>query len=42
MNLVWDDFVKNKEIIGVVSRQKFYHINNYKIYNKLRKKKVIG
>ena len=42
MNKVWNDFIKNKEIIGVVSRQKFYHINNYKIFNKLKKKKVIG
>tara|TARA_B100000003_G_C10804702_1_gene320284 strand:+ start:86 stop:784 length:699 start_codon:yes stop_codon:yes gene_type:complete len=41
MNKVWDDLIKNKKLIGVASRQKFFHINNYKIYKKLNKK-VIG
>ena len=41
MNKVWDDLIKNKELIGVASRQKFFHINSYKIYKKLNKK-VIG
>ena len=40
MNKVWDDLIKNKELIGAVSRQKFFHINNYKIYKKLYKKKL--
>ena len=38
MNIVWDDLIKNRELIGVTSRQKFFHINNYKIYKKLSKK----
>ena len=41
MNKVWDDLIKDKELLGVLSRQKFYHINNNKIYKKLNKK-VIG
>ena len=41
MNKVWDDLIKNKKLIGVAGRQKFFHINNYKIYKKLNKK-VIG
>ena len=41
MNIVWDDLIKNKELVGIVSRQKFFHINNYKIYKKLNKK-IIG
>ena len=41
MNKVWDDLIKNKKLLGVASRQKFFHINNYKIYKKLSKK-VIG
>ena len=41
MNIVWDDLIKNKELIGVTSRQKFFHINSYKIYKKLNKK-IIG
>jgi MurNAc alpha-1-phosphate uridylyltransferase len=38
MNRVWDDLIKKKELLGVTSRQKFFHINNYKIYKKLNKK----
>ena len=34
INKVWDDLIKNKELIGIVSKQKFFHINNYKIYKK--------
>ena len=40
MNIVWDDLIKNKELIGVISRQKFFHINNYRIYKKLNKKVI--
>ena len=38
INKVWDDLIKNKELFGVTSRQKFFHINSYKIYKKLNKK----
>ena len=41
INRVWDDLIKKRELIGVTSRQKFFHINNYRIYKKLNKK-VIG
>ena len=41
MNKVWDDLIKEKNLLGVVSRKKFFHMNNYKIYKKLNKK-VIG
>ena len=41
INKVWDDLIKNKELLGVTSRQKFFHINSYKIYKKLNKK-IIG
>ena len=41
MNKVWDELIKNKNLLGVLSRNKFFHINNYKIYKKLNKK-VIG
>ena len=41
INKVWDDLIKNKELFGVTSRQKFFHINSYKIYKKLNKK-IIG
>ena len=38
MNKVWDDLIKSKDLLGVTSRQKFLHVNNYKIYKKLNKK----
>ena len=41
INKVWDDLIGNKELLGVTSRQKFFHINSYKIYKKLNKK-IIG
>ena len=41
INKVWDDLISNKELLGVTSRQKFFHINSYKIYKKLNKK-IIG
>ena len=41
MNKVWDELIKNKNLLGALSGNKFFHINNYKIYKKLNKK-VIG
>ena len=38
INKVWDDLIKNKELLGTVSRQKFFHVNSYKIYKKINKK----
>ena len=38
INKVWDELIKNKQLLGVVSRQKFFHLNNYKIFKKLNKK----
>ena len=40
MNIVWNDLIKNKRLIGIKSKQKFFHLNNYKIYKKLYKKKL--
>ena len=40
MNIVWNGLIKNKHLIGIKSSQKFFHINNYKIYKKLYKKKL--
>ena len=38
MNKIWDNLIKKKELIGIISKQKFLHINNYKIYEKLGKR----
>ena len=41
MNKVWDELISTRKLLGIPSRQRFFHINNYKIYKKLNKK-VIG
>ncbi len=38
MNKIWDDLIRSKELLGVASKQKFFHINSYKIYKKLNRK----
>ena len=39
MNLIWDLLIKNKELLGIKSKQEFLHITNLEIYNKLIEKK---
>ena len=40
INKIWDDLIKNKGLLGITSKQKFFHINSYKIYKKLNKKTI--
>ena len=35
MNKIWDNLIKGGELVGNLSKKKFLHINNYKIYRKL-------
>ena len=39
MNLIWNLLIKKKELLGVKSEQKFLHVTNLEIYNKLIEKK---
>jgi len=39
MNLVWDQMVKEKKLLGQESSQTFFHVNNIKIYKQLNKLK---
>ena len=39
MNLIWNLLIKKKELLGVKSKQKFLHVTNLEIYNKLVEKK---
>jgi len=41
MNLVWDQMVKDKKLLGQESSQTFFHVNNFKIYEQLNKLKFI-
>ena len=40
MNKVWDELIKKRNLLGVSSQIKFFHINSYKIYKKLNKKVI--
>jgi len=41
MNLVWDQMVKKKKLLGQESSQTFFHVNNFKVYEQLNKLKFI-
>ena len=41
MNEVWDQMVKEKRLLGQVSNQTFFHVNNIKVYEELNKLKFI-
>ena len=40
MNEVWDELIESRELLGIISKQKFIHINSYKIYKKLNRKTI--
>ena len=41
MNLVWDQMIKEKKLLGQESSQTFFHVNNFKVYEQLNKLKFI-
>jgi MurNAc alpha-1-phosphate uridylyltransferase len=41
MNLVWDQMVKEKRLLGQESSQTFFHVNDLKVYEQLNKLKFI-
>ena len=41
MNEIWNNLILEKNILALKSKQKFYHLNNKNIYEKLLKKKII-
>ena len=41
MNIIWDNLIKNKILFGIESKQKFYHLNTKKMYDKISKLKTI-
>jgi MurNAc alpha-1-phosphate uridylyltransferase len=41
MNLVWDEMIKEKNLYGQESSQTFLHVNNFKVYEQLKKLKFI-
>ena len=41
MNKIWIDLIKDKNLYGLESSQKFYHLNTFEMYNKISKLKII-
>ena len=41
MNQIWDKMIKEKRLLGQESSQTFFHVNNFKVYEKLNKLKFI-
>jgi N-acetyl-alpha-D-muramate 1-phosphate uridylyltransferase len=41
MNKIWNDLIKDKNLCGLESKQKFYHFNTFEMYNKISSLKVI-
>ena len=37
VNEIWDDLIKNNNLFGFNSNNKFYHVTNLEIYNNLLK-----
>ena len=41
MNLIWDNMIREKKLLGQESSQTFFHVNNFKVYEQLNKLKFI-
>ena len=41
MNLIWDNMIREKKLLGQESSQTFFHVNNLKVYEQLNKLKFI-
>ena len=41
MNKVWSDLIKDKNLCGLESKPKFYHLNTFEMYNTISSLKII-
>ena len=41
MNKIWDNLIQDRSLIGIESKQKFYHLNTKEMYEKILKLKII-
>lgn len=41
MNKIWNDLIANKELYGIESKLKFYHLNTYEMYLKISNMQII-
>ena len=40
MNKIWNDLIVNKELYGIESNLKFYHLNTHEMYLKISNIKI--
>ena len=41
MNKIWNDLIKKNDLYGMESKQKFYHLNTFEMYNKISNLSII-
>ena len=41
LNKIWNDLIKDKNLRGLESKQTFYHLNTFEMYNKISSLKII-
>ena len=41
MNKIWNNLIKDKNLYGLESKQKFYHLNTFEMYTKISNLKII-
>ena len=41
MNKIWNNLINDKNLCGLESKHKFYHLNTFKMYNKISNLKII-
>jgi len=41
INKIWDNLIQNRSLIGVESKQTFYHLNTKEMYEKILKLNII-
>ncbi len=41
MNEIWNNLIKVNNLFGLESKQKFFHLNTFEMYNKISKLKII-
>ena len=41
MNKIWNDLIKKNDLYGIESKQKFYHLNTFEMFNKISNLNII-
>ena len=41
MNKIWNDLIKKNDLYGMESKQMFYHLNTFEMYNKISNLNII-